>query len=137
MGSDQTTIRFRLEPASGLAPFRQLVDQVRQAVALGSLVPGDRLPSVREVVGQVTINPNTVQRAYRELEHEGIIEARPGLGTFVAARAESAVSTSAVNDLLEALRAWVERARVAGLDDAGVVALVALALRGEEEVPAR
>lgn len=136
MDGDEATIRFRLDAASGLPPFRQLVDQVRQAVSLGSLLPGDRLPSVREVVGQVTINPNTVQRAYRELEHEGVIEARPGLGTFVAARADSAVSSFAIHELLEALRDWVERARAAGLDDGAVAALVALALRGEE-VPSR
>ena len=92
MESRRPLIKFRLDPRTGLAPYRQLVDQVRQAVSLGLLRPGDRLPSVREVVTQVTINPNTVHRAYRDLEHEGVVEGRAGLGTFVAASATSRVT---------------------------------------------
>src|SRR5579863_4797976 len=83
MGSEEALIHFRLDPRTGVPPYRQLVDQVAQAVRLGLLHPGDRLPSVREVVTQISINPNTVHRAYRELEIAGITEARQGLGTFV------------------------------------------------------
>lgn len=81
--SDQPTIVFRLDTRSDRAPFRLLVDQVTDAFERGRLQAGDRLPSVREVVRQITINPNTVHRAYRELEHLGLVEGRAGLGTFV------------------------------------------------------
>src|SRR5271170_4004616 len=77
------SIVFRLEARSDRAPFRQLVDQVTDALERGQLQAGDQLPSVRDVVRQITINPNTVHRAYRELEHLGLVEGRLGLGTFV------------------------------------------------------
>ena len=76
---------FRLDRASGMPPYLQLVDQVQDAVRLGRLVPGDRLPTVKDVVATLAINPNTVLKAYRELEHRGIAAGRPGLGTFVEA----------------------------------------------------
>ena len=132
--SRQPLINFRLDPRTGLAPYRQLVDQVRQAVSLGLLRPGDRLPSVREVVTQVTINPNTVHRAYRDLEHEGVVEGRAGLGTFVAASAASRVSAEDRTVLLEELRGWVGRARRAGLDGDAIAALVAVAVLPEDIV---
>ncbi|MDA8060948.1 MAG: GntR family transcriptional regulator, partial [Actinomycetota bacterium] len=84
MNADEPTISFRLDPYSGLPAYRQLAGQVRDAVSLGLLHPGDRLPSVREVVAQVTVNPNTVLRAYRELEADGTVDAVQGRGTFVA-----------------------------------------------------
>jgi GntR family transcriptional regulator len=121
-------INFRLDARSGIAPYRQIVDQVRQAVNLGLLRAGDRLPSVREVVTQITINPNTVHRAYRDLEHEGLVEGRPGLGTFVVASAASSVSTEDRILLLEELQNWVLRARSIGLDADGIAALVAAAV---------
>jgi len=77
------SIHFRLDARGGVAPYRQLVDQVRGAITAGRLRGGDQLPSVREVVTQITINPNTVHRAYRELEHLGLAEGRVGLGTFI------------------------------------------------------
>src|ERR1700730_13429076 len=76
-------IEFRLDRQSGVPSYRQLVDQVRQSLRLGLLRPGDRLPTVRDVVKQIAINPNTVHRAYRELEHQGLTEGRPGSGTFL------------------------------------------------------
>jgi GntR family transcriptional regulator len=127
-------INFRLDPRSGLPPYRQLVDQVRQAVSLGLLRPGDRLPSVREVVGQITINPNTVHRAYRDLEHEGIVEGRPGIGTFVIASAVSPVGAEDRSLLLAELLAWVKRAREKGLDNEGITALIAVAISPEVRV---
>src|SRR6266480_5334662 len=79
----ESVIEFRIDTRSGVAPYRQLVKQVRQALRLGLLHEGDQLPTVKDVVAQVSINPNTVLKAYRELEHEGLAAGRPGLGTFV------------------------------------------------------
>src|ERR1700678_1627515 len=81
--TDEALIRFRLDRHSGLPAYPQLVAQVRQAWLLAILRPGDQLPTVRDVVEQVAINPNTVHRAYRELEQQGLIEGQPGRGTFV------------------------------------------------------
>ncbi len=117
-------IRFRLDPRSGVAPYRQLVDQVRRAVSLGLLHPGDQLPSVREVVGQVSINPNTVHRAYRDLEQAGVVAGRPGVGTFIVGAASSAASPEHLKELSVALRKWVDKARRTGLDDESISALI-------------
>ena len=125
-------INFRLDPRTGLAPYRQLVNQVRQAVSLGLLRPGDRLPSVREVVTQITINPNTVHRAYRDLEHEGLVEARAGLGTFVVASPSSSLSREERTDLIDELRVWVAKARRAGLDAEAISALLAASSHSDE-----
>ena len=126
-------IRFRLDPRSGIPPYRQLVAQVRQAVLLGILHPGDRLPSVREVVTQITINPNTVHRAYRDLETEGIVEGRQGVGTFISERAQSALTPKRQLALQEQLLSWLSRARKAGMQDDAIMALVtaSLAMTGE------
>src|SRR2546423_14980046 len=76
-------IEFRLEGRSGIAPYLQIVQQVKHALRLGMLRSGDQLPTVKEVVGSIAINPNTVLKAYRELEREGLVEGRPGVGTFL------------------------------------------------------
>jgi GntR family transcriptional regulator len=128
MGDTGPTLHFRLDPRSGKPAYRQLVDQVHDAVRLGLLRPGDRLPSVREVVGQVMINPNTVLRAYRELEADGTVEAVQGRGTFIAHVPASRVSPSQQLELYEELLRWVRRARRAGMDDDGIRALYALAV---------
>src|SRR6476660_2064927 len=78
-------IEFRLDPASGVPTYLQLVQQVEHSLRLGYLQPGDRLPRVREVVAGLAINPNTVLKAYRELEHKGLASGRPGRGTFIDA----------------------------------------------------
>jgi GntR family transcriptional regulator len=121
---DAPLIRFRLDPRSGVAPYRQLVDQVRQAVSLGLLRRGDQLPSVREVVGQVPINPNTVHRAYRDLEQAGVVAGRPGVGTFVVGAPSSAATPEHLKELSVELRRWVDKARDAGLDDESISALI-------------
>jgi GntR family transcriptional regulator len=131
MNPDVPLINFRLDPRTGVAPYRQLVDQVRQAVSLGLLRAGDRLPSVRQVVTQITINPNTVHRAYRDLEHEGLVEGRPGLGTFVIGAPSSPPSSEIRVALLDDLRTWVTSARRAGLDDEAIAALVVVAVQSE------
>ena len=128
-------IEFRIDPRSGVAPFRQLVHQVRQALRLGLLHEGDQLPTVKEVVAQVAINPNTVLKAYRELEHEGLAAGRPGLGTFVT-RTLADPSLAAHEALRSDLVDWLTKARRAGLDDDSIAALFDSTFRsaGEEGV---
>jgi GntR family transcriptional regulator len=121
-------IGFRLDERSGVPTYLQLVQQVRQAVRLGVLQPGDQLPTVKEVVGRLAINPNTVLKAYRELDREGLVEARRGQGTFVS-RTLTPISPTEYAALQAALRRWLERARAAGLDEDDVTALLAAAVR--------
>src|SRR4051812_26090843 len=83
MNGALVVIEFHLDERSGVSPYLQLVRQVRQALRLGLLREGDQLPTVKDVVSRLAINPNTVLKAYRELEHEGLVSARPGVGTFV------------------------------------------------------
>ncbi|MDQ3897528.1 MAG: GntR family transcriptional regulator [Actinomycetota bacterium] len=115
-------IEFRIDARSGVAPYRQIVQQVRQALRLGLLREGDQLPTVKEVVAQVAINPNTVLKAYRELEYEGLAAGRPGLGTFVT-RTMTDSTVAAHKDLRAELVRWLSKARRAGLDDDSIAAL--------------
>ncbi len=115
-------IEFHLDSRSGVSPYLQIVQQVRQALRVGMLRQGDQLPTVKEVVGQLAINPNTVLKAYRELEHEGLASARPGVGTFVTGSL-GAGSIAAQGPLRQALQRWIVKARRAGLDDESIEAL--------------
>jgi GntR family transcriptional regulator len=115
-------IEFRLDSTSGVSPYLQLVHQVRQALRLGMLQEGDQLPTVKEVVARLAINPNTVLKAYRELEHEGLAGARPGVGTFIT-RTLSDASLAAHGPLRRELGKWLVKARQAGLDDESIEAL--------------
>jgi len=115
-------IEFHLDVRSGVPPFQQLVQQVRRATRLGLLVEGDQLPTVKDVVAQLAINPNTVLKAYRELEHSGLVAARPGVGTFVTATLSDS-SLAAHGPLRQDLRRWLAKARRAGLDDESIEAL--------------
>jgi GntR family transcriptional regulator len=128
------SLTFRLAPQSGLAPYRQLVDQVRQAVSSGLLRDGDQLPSVRDVVTQITINPNTVHRAYRELEHQGIAEGRAGLGTFITSHPRVVTNNAERASLEYALHDWVIDARRAGIDEETISELMRTALRQDDNV---
>lgn len=121
-------ITFRLDSASGVPTYLQLVHQVEQALQLGYLSHGDQLPRVKDVVGSLAINPNTVLKAYRELEHRGIAAGRPGQGTFVEA-APSVVPLAELTGLRKSLLAWLRTADAAGLDADGMTALFAAALR--------
>jgi DNA-binding transcriptional regulator YhcF (GntR family) len=121
-------IDFHLEARSGVPTYLQLVQQVRQAVRLGILKPGDQLPTVKDVVGSLAINPNTVLRAYRELDVEGLVEGRRGVGTFVVGE-EAPVPADDVKVLRSSLQRWIARARDAGLDDEGIAALFTDTLR--------
>ena len=121
-------IRLHLDPASGIPTYLQLVQQVERALRLGFLQPGDQLPKVREVVADLAINPNTVLKAYRELEHKGLAAGRPGAGTFIEASL-TPVSLPELAGLRQSLRRWFDEAEAAGLDEDGVVALVESTLR--------
>jgi len=121
-------IEFHLDSRSGVSPYQQLVQQVRHALRLGLLSEGDQLPTVKEVVGRLAINPNTVLKAYRELEHAGLVAARPGVGTFVTSSlADPAIAAHA--PLRLELRGWILKARRAGLDEESIEALFRDAVR--------
>jgi GntR family transcriptional regulator len=115
-------IEFHLDGRSGVSPYLQLVRQVRHALRLGVLREGDQLPTVKEVVARLAINPNTVLKAYRELEHDGLVAARPGIGTFVI-RTLTDATLAAHGPLREDLQRWLAKARRAGLDDESIEAL--------------
>jgi GntR family transcriptional regulator len=123
-------IEFRVELGSGVPPYRQIVQQVQQALRLGVLREGDQLPTVKEVVGQVAINPNTVLKAYRELELQGLAAGRPGVGTFIT-RSLADASLGAHRALRGDLQRWLTKARRAGLDDDGIAALFEATFRAE------
>ena len=125
-------IRFGLDLGSGVPTYLQLVHQVEHALRLGYLGPGDQLPRVRDVVAELAINPNTVAKAYKELETKGLTVGRPGQGTFI----EATLSQTALPELAELRRSlvsWVAAADAAGLDEDGIAALVANVLRGFRE----
>src|SRR4051812_36738917 len=115
-------IEFHLDSRSGVSPYLQLVQQVRQAFRLGLLQEGDQLPTVKHVVARLAINPNTVLKAYRELEHDGLVAARPGVGTFVTKTLRDR-SLVAHGPLRQDLLRWFAKARRAGLDDESIEAL--------------
>ena len=128
-------IQFHFDARSGVPTYLQLVQQVRQAVRLGILGPGDQLPTVKEVVGSLAINPNTVLKAYRELDHEGLTEGRRGQGTFIATTAP-AVPPDGIGPVRTALQRWLRQARAAGLDDEAIDALIAETVRTGSSVRA-
>jgi GntR family transcriptional regulator len=125
-------IAFRLDPASGVPTYLQLVQQVEHALRLGYLKPGDQLPKVRDAVASLAINPNTVLKAYRDLEIKGLVAGRPGQGTFIRATL-SRVALPELAELRRSLLAWLATADSAGLDEDGIVALVTSALRDLRE----
>lgn len=125
-------IEFSLDSRSGVSPYLQVVQQVRQALRLGLLREGDRLPTVKDVVGRLAINPNTVLKAYRELERDGLVAARPGIGTFVT-RTLTDASFAAHEPLRRDLRRWLAKARHAGLDEESIEALFASTFRSAQE----
>ena len=121
-------IAFRLDHTSGVPTYLQLVQQVEHALRLGYLGQGDRLPTVKEVVSSLAINPNTVLKAYRELEHRGLAAGRPGQGTFIRGTPATA-GLAELTALRKTLLTWLRSADAAGLDEAGMVALFTSALR--------
>ena len=125
-------IEFHLDGRSGVAPYLQLIHQVRHALRLGLLRKGDQLPKVKDVVAGLAINPNTVLKAYRELEYEGLVAARPGVWTFVTGTLDGG-SLAAHGPLRLELQRWLAKARRAGLDDESIEALFASTFRAASE----
>ena len=125
-------IEFYLDRSSGVATYLQLVHQVKQALRLGLLRPGDQLPTAKEVVAQLGINPNTVLKAYRDLERDGLVAARPGQGTFVQ-QSLASPSLAGTDHLQRALAGWVHQARAAGLTREDMAALFDQAVRSAKE----
>jgi GntR family transcriptional regulator len=121
-------IEFVLDGRSKVNTYMQLVQQVKQALRVGLLEPGDQLPKVRDVAQSLAINPNTVLKAYRELEIEGLVGGRPGVGTFVL-RTLAGASLSRQAQLRDELVGWLGRAQDAGLSAEDVVALVDTTIR--------
>jgi GntR family transcriptional regulator len=121
-------IEFHLDGHSKVATYMQVVQQVKQSLRTGVLGPGDQLPKVREVSQALAINPNTVLKAYRQLEIEGLVEGRPGVGTFVT-RTLAGPSLASQAALRRGLEAWLRKARVAGLGREDIVAIVETTMR--------
>ena len=121
-------ISFRVDSRSVVPPYLQIVQQVRQALRMGLLDVGDRLPAVREVVAATAVNPNTVLKAYRDLEREGLIEARPGHGTFVLKRPPGP-PPGTIRGWAAAWPGGCRQAREAGLDDESIESLLRVTLR--------
>src|ERR1700683_3334562 len=121
-------IEFHLDARSGVSPYQQIVQPVRHALRLGLLREGDQLPTVKDAVERLAINPNTVLKAYRELEHSGLVAARPGVGTFVTGSLADP-SIGAHGPLRRELRGWIVKAQRAGLDEESIEALFRDAVR--------
>ena len=129
-------IEFHLDPTSGVATYLQLVQQVQQALQLGLLEPGDRLPTAQQVVASLAINPNTVLKAYRDLERAGLVRARPGLGTFIVGRMPR-TDPQAQGRFRRSMTDWLRKARAAGLTADEIEAIYRTSLRdcfAEEEI---
>jgi GntR family transcriptional regulator len=117
------SISFQLNPTSGVPAYMQLAQQVRQAIRMGVLAVGDKLPTVKEVVAEVAVNPNTVMKAYWQLEHEGLVEGRQGVGTFVSRRPSGPPPDTQAR-LARRLQQWVQAARAEGLDDEAIESML-------------
>jgi GntR family transcriptional regulator len=126
-------IEFRLDLGSGVPTYLQIVHQVEHALRLGYLVLGDQLPKVRDVVSELAINPNTVLKAYKELETKGLAVGRPGQGTFIIEASLNQVALPELTELRRSLVSWVAAADAVGLDEDGIGALVANVLRDFRE----
>lgn len=128
-----SSIEFKLNPNLGIPVYTQIMQQVRRAMRLGFLLLGDQLPTVKEVVGQIPVNPNTVLKAYRELEMEGLVETRQGQGTFIIKDlVDPAISHH--RKLRGKFIAWVSECRQTGLSDESIEALVASVFQDKDLV---
>jgi GntR family transcriptional regulator len=124
----QQSIAFHLDQHTGVPAYLQIVHQVKQALRMGTLAVGDKLPTVKEVVADVAVNPNTVMKAYWELEHEGLVEGRQGVGTFVCRVPAGPPPTTQVR-LARGLERWVQTARDTGMDDEAIESMLRSVLR--------
>ena len=121
-------IEFQLDTASGVATYLQLVQQVHQALQLGLLKPGDQLPTAQQVVANLAINPNTVLKAYLDLEREGLVRPRPGQGTFIVGTLPR-TDPAAQGRFLASMTDWLRNARTAGLGPDDIEAIYRTAFR--------
>jgi GntR family transcriptional regulator len=121
-------VEFHLEPSSGVPTYVQLVQQVHQALQLGLLEPGDQLPTAQQVVASLAINPNTVLKAYRDLEREGLVRPRPGLGTFVVGRVPRTDPVAQAR-FRRSMADWLRKARASGLSAEEIEAIYRTAVR--------
>ena len=121
---------FRTNPSLGVPIYLQLMEQVKHAVETGALRPGDQLPGIRPLAEELVINPNTVAKAYRELEHEGVIELRHGAGAFVTAAAKGKKPTDKVRQAQPIVTAAIEKLRAKGLSDEEIRRLFEAELAG-------
>ena len=128
----EQTVTFTLNVGSGVPSYLQVVQQVEQALRMGHLQPGDQLPTVKQVVAEIAINPNTVLKAYRELENLGLVEGRQGVGTFVLRRPQGPPPSTQAR-LARSLDRWITNARGEGMDDAAIEALVRSVLQDRSE----
>ena len=108
---------FRPNPSSGVPIYLQLMEQVKHAIETGALRPGEQLPGIRPLAEELVINPNTVAKAYRELEHEGVIELRHGAGAFVSGNAGAKKLTDKLRAGQTVVAAAIERLRARGVTD--------------------
>ena len=113
-GATRSPIRFRIDPQSGVPAYRQIIDQVQGGLASGALIPGEQLPTVRQLAVDLAINPNTVLRAYRELEIRGVLDTQQGTGTFIADRKIVVDETERGRALQQLVSEFVARAGAGG-----------------------
>jgi len=121
-------IVFRIDGRSAIPPYLQIVQQVKHALRVGMIGPGDQLPTIKQVVADVAINPNTVLKAYRDLEREGLVEGRVGVGTFVLRRPDGP-PPPLLAQLRRSLDRWLRSAFDAGLDHESIASLFESGLR--------
>ena len=121
---------FRTNPSLGVPIYLQLMEQVKHAVETGALRPGDQLPGIRPLAEELVVNPNTVAKAYRELEHGGVIELRHGAGAFVSASAKGKKLTDKVRAAQPIVAAAIDKLRAKGLSDEEIRRLVEAELAG-------
>jgi GntR family transcriptional regulator len=126
-------VLFRTNPSSGVPIYLQIMEQVKHAIATGALRPGEQLPGIRPLAEELVINPNTVAKAYRELQHEGVIELRHGAGAFVSARAPAKKEADAVRAGQAIVDGAIEKLRARGLSDEEIRRLVEAKLAGVSE----
>ena len=124
-------IILRINTHSGVPPYLQIAQQIKYDIRMGLLKEGDKLPSIKEAVTMTAVNPNTVFKAYRELESRGLVKGQPGIGIFVLKQAE-APPPGAQAKLAADLRHWILEARTLGLDDEATEALFQITLRSSK-----
>jgi GntR family transcriptional regulator len=123
-------MRFRLNPSLGVPIYLQLMEQVKHAIETGALQPGDQLPGIRPLAEELVMNPNTVAKAYRELEHEGVLELRHGAGAFVSPNARAGKLADKLKDAKTLVARVVKRLRSRGLSEEEIRRLVEAELGG-------